>query len=95
MKRYASGNPIGEEHRNPVLDVRLYELEFSDGRVDEYAVNIIIDNIITLIGDQGWDTDILEDIVDLRFDPDVAIQTGEQAYTNFNLIQRPVITTKG
>ena len=30
-----------------------------------------------------------------RCDPDVAIPTGDQAYTNVNVIQCPVITTKG
>ena len=45
-KQDALGNPIGEEHRNPILDTRVYELESPDERVDEYAVNIIIEDII-------------------------------------------------
>ena len=58
-------------------------------------VNIIIENIIGQVDDQGWDTGILEEMVSFRHDPDVAIPTGDQAYKNVNGIQRPVINTKG
>ena len=43
---------------------------------------------------KGWDTKILEEIVDFRCDPDVAIPTGEKKYTNVNGIKHLVITTK-
>ena len=72
------GNPIGEEHSKPILNTRMYELQFSDGIVDEYDINIIIENIIDHIDDLGWDTGILEDIVAFCSDPDVAILTGEK-----------------
>ena len=58
-KQDALGNPIGEEHINPILDTRVYALESPDKRVDEYAVNIIIENIIDRVDYQGWDTIIL------------------------------------
>ena len=45
-KRDALGNPIGEEHSNPIICTRIYELELPDVIVDKYAVNIIIENII-------------------------------------------------
>ena len=91
-KQDSSGKPIFKEHSNPILDTRVYELEFPDVRVDEYAFNIIIDNLIDQVDDQGWDIGILEEIVAFRRDPDVDIPTGEQAYTNFNGIHHPVIT---
>ena len=40
------------------------------------------------------DTVILEEIVAFHHDPDVAIPTGQQAYTKFNVIHHLVITTK-
>ena len=40
-KRDADGIPIGQSNPNPILDSRVYELEFPDGRVDEYSVNDI------------------------------------------------------
>ena len=67
------GNPIGEEIINPILNTRMYELEFPDERVDEYLVNIIIEGLVDHIDDQGCDPGILEKIVALRHDPDVAI----------------------
>ena len=54
-------------------------LEFPDGRVDEYAVTIIIDNLIDQIDDQRWDSGIIEEIVAFRRDPGVAIPTGEKS----------------
>ena len=75
-KRDALGNPIGEEHSNPILDTRIYELESPYQRVDEYAANIIIENTIDQIYDQVWDTRILEEIASFHRDPDVAILTG-------------------
>ena len=35
------GHPIGSPNDSPILDSRMYELEFPDGRVEEYSVNII------------------------------------------------------
>ena len=87
--------PIGEEHRNPLLDTRVYELELLDGRSDEYAVNINIENIIDQVDEKKWTTKSLEQTVAFCCDPDVAIQTGDQEYKNTNGIQRPVITTNG
>ena len=70
-------------------------MEFLDGGVCVYEVNIIIKNLIDQVDDQGWDIGILEEIVDFSCDPDVFIPTKEQAYTNVNRIQHLVITTKG
>ena len=64
-----------------------------DGRVDGYAVNIIIEKLIDQVDDQVWYTGILEPIVSFCRDPDVAIPTIEQAYTNVDIIQSPLITT--
>ena len=70
-------------------------MELPNGIVDEYAVKIIIENIIDQFDYQGWDTGMLEELVEFRCNLDVAIPTGEQAYKNMNGIQRSVITTKG
>ena len=37
---------IGEYNTNPVLDLRIYKLEFPVGRVEEYSTNTIIENIL-------------------------------------------------
>ena len=94
-KRDALGNTIEKEHISPITDFRIYELELQDGRVDEYTVNIIIENLIDKIDDQVQDTVILEELVSFYRVPDVAIPIADQAHKNSNGIQRLVVTTKG
>lgn len=36
-----NGYPIGKSNENPILDSRIYEVEFPDGKVLEYTVNTI------------------------------------------------------
>ena len=35
------GQLIGSPNTNPILDSRIYELQFPDGRTEEYSVNVI------------------------------------------------------
>ena len=46
-KRDTSGIPIGEANQNPILDTRIYEVEFPDGRVEEYSTYTIRKSIAT------------------------------------------------
>ena len=86
--------PIGEEHNNPILNTSVFKFKSTDGIVDQYTVNIIVDNLVDHVDDQGWDTGIFEYIVSFHCDPDMAIPTGEKAYIDSKGSQRPVITTK-
>ena len=45
-KRDSHGQPISKSDNNPLLDSRIYELEYPDGRVEEYSVNIILENMV-------------------------------------------------
>ena len=45
-KRNYKGEAISSYNPNPMLDSRIYELEFPDGRIEEYSVNIIIENLV-------------------------------------------------
>ena len=38
-KRNARGDLIVEPNSNPILDTRIYELEYHDGRIEEVSVN--------------------------------------------------------
>ena len=69
----ASSNRIGEEHSNPIIHTRIYKLKIPDRRVDEYAVNIIIDDLIEQVDDQRKNNEILENIVAFHPDPVVGI----------------------
>ena len=95
-KRDSSGNPIGNANQNPILDTRVYELEFPDGKVEEYSTNTIVENLLQQVDNEGWDTGILKEIVAFRSDPDVAVLRDDtSAHAALNGIKRPVITTKG
>ena len=94
-KRDAEGNPVGVEHANPILDSRVYELEFPDGRVEEFSRNVIAENLIAQTDDDGWDTGVFDEIVDFRFDEAIAVSRENGFVTSYNGQKKPVITTKG
>ena len=40
-----NGKVIGNFHETPMLNTLVYEYEFPDGTIKEYAANIIVENI--------------------------------------------------
>jgi hypothetical protein len=36
---------VGEAHRNPILDTRVFNIEFPDGHVEGYATNVVAENL--------------------------------------------------
>jgi hypothetical protein len=44
-KRELDGTVRGRADANSMLDTRTYEIEFPDGRSDEYTANVIAENI--------------------------------------------------
>ena len=54
VERRAVGNegqPVGIYNSNPLLDSRIYEVEFVDGSTDVLMANIIAENILSQIDD--------------------------------------------
>jgi hypothetical protein len=94
-KRDALNQPIGTKNDNPILDSRIYELEFPDGRIEEYSVNVIAENLFNMADDDGWDTGLLEEIIDFRKDDSIAIKIDDGFKEMSNGDKVPVITTKG
>jgi hypothetical protein len=43
------GNPIGHYNTNPLLDTHVYEVAFPDGHCEEYAANIVAENIYSQV----------------------------------------------
>ena len=41
-ERYYSVNLVGETNNNPIIGTRIYYLDSTDGRVEEYLVNTIL-----------------------------------------------------
>ena len=93
-KRDSSGTLIGTPHSNPILDSRIYELEFPDGRVEEYALNSIVESLYAQVDDEGFDTGIMDEIVGHRVDRSIAIPISD-GMVRLNNTLKPKRTTKG
>ncbi len=65
-KRDHDGRPIGKRHANPLLDTCLYEVEFPDGSTEAIAANLIAENMLSQVDDEGRSYSVLSEIVDHR-----------------------------
>ena len=62
--RDANGIPIGTAHDNPILDTRMYEVEFMDGEKSSLSANYIAENLFGQIYDDGNRQVLLNEIID-------------------------------
>jgi hypothetical protein len=58
------GNPIGIGHSNPLLDTRIYKVQFPDGHTEEYAANAIAENIYSQVDEEGNQYLLLKETTD-------------------------------
>jgi hypothetical protein len=59
-KHELDGTVRGRENANPTLDTRTYEIEFPDGRSDEYTANVIAENMYAQCDIEGIQYNIME-----------------------------------
>ena len=45
------GQVMGKYHENPLMDSRLYEIEYSDGTYNTMLANIIAENLLMQVDD--------------------------------------------
>ena len=64
--RNADGSLIGTRDDNPVLDTRVYDVEFLDGSIKQYAANVIAENMYSQIDSDGYHIMLLDEITDHR-----------------------------
>jgi hypothetical protein len=88
------GRPIGRVHTNPLLDSRMYEIEYADGHIDELTANVIAENLIAQVDEEGRRQMMLGEIMDHRVLQD-AIPKSEGTYVNPYGIKRQKMTTRG
>ncbi len=62
------GNPIGIGHSNPLIDTRIYEVQFPDGHMEEFAANTIAENIYSQVDEEGNQHLLMEEIIDHKKD---------------------------
>ena len=94
-KRDANGNPKGIANNNPLLDTRVYDVEFPDGKIKEYNVNMISEFLYSQVDDEGNEFILLDEIIDHCKD-DTAITVEEATVEPTGAKnQHYVHTTKG
>jgi hypothetical protein len=75
-----------------MLNSIIYEVEFPDGQVKEYAANVIAENMLTQVDSDGYSTTILKAIIDYWKDDAVAVPKADQyVYTSSG--QKPLQKT--
>ena len=45
--------PIGKANVNPILDTRKYEVEFEDGTIEILSANVLAENILSQVDEEG------------------------------------------
>ena len=68
ITRDRMGNEIGTYDSNPINNTRVYDVMFPDGSVEQYAANIIAENLVNQCNDEGQRYIFLDSILDHRFD---------------------------
>jgi hypothetical protein len=76
-----------------MLDTRNYEIEFSDGRSDEYTANVIAENMYAQCGIEGRQLNLMEGIIDHRTDGHVVAPV--EMYIKHGSNKKVRKTTKG
>jgi hypothetical protein len=73
----------------------MYEVEFPDGKIKEYAANIIAENMLSQVDSEGYSLTLLDTIVDYKKDEAVAIPKSEMHVITNRGQKRMRKTTQG
>eukprot|EP00978_Attheya_sp_CCMP212_P003963 scaffold8437_cov60-Attheya_sp.AAC.3 len=87
-------NPIGRAHDNPLLDSRQYAVQFHNGDTEVLTANIIAENLLSQVDDEGRRQMMLDEIVDHRI-LETAIPKSKGTYETQRGLTRNIRTTKG
>ena len=88
------GKPIGKSHTNPLLDSQRNEVEYADGSLEELTANVVAENLISQVDEEGRRQMMLGEIMDHRTLPD-AISKSQGTYVNKYGVKRQKMTTRG
>ena len=61
-----NGKVMGSYNDNPILNSIVYDVEFPDGQVKEYAANILAENMMSQVDPDGPNQRLMEAIVDCK-----------------------------
>ena len=92
--RDKNGIPIGTANDNPLLDSRIYEVEYLDGHKAALAANAIAENMFSQVDEEGNRFVLLDSIIDHRVDGS-QLKPIDAFITSSNGGRRRRETTKG
>ena len=72
------GKVEGTYDENPYLNSMVYEVEFPDGQVKEYAANLIAENVLTQVHAEGFSLMLMKAIIDYKKDESAAISKSDK-----------------
>ena len=92
-KRGADGNLIGKRNPNPLLDTRVYEVQFPDGHSEEYTANLIAEALYSQTDEFGNQYLLLSEIIDHKRGSDAVL--AKDMYIEGRSNKHKKKTTKG
>ena len=93
-KRTSDGEYLqGKANSNPLLDTRVYNVEFPDGSRDEYTVNMITESLYSSIDENGNTLSMISGIIDHRKDETALAK--DQSMVEINGRKKRIATTRG
>lgn len=90
----ANGVPIGRAHTNPILDTRVFEVEFLDGHIAAMTANAIAENLFAQVDSEGHRLQLLDEFTNYRRSED-AVPNDDAYMTTVSGQRRRKETTKG
>ena len=81
VSRDDHGNLVGAYHDNPMLNTTVYDVEFPDGAVVQYSANLIAENLLSQVDEDGHQYHVLDSIVDFATDGNAVAKGDEYVIT--------------
>lgn len=88
------GKPVGRASNNPILDSRQYKVEFLNGEIEILTANLIAENLLAQVDEEGHRQMMIDEIIDHRVLED-AIPFSEGTYVTQTGMKRKKRTTRG
>ena len=65
-KRNHDGSLVETKHKQPKLDLRIYEVKIKDGIYAEYSTNVLFENLYSQIDQEGHNFTYFDEIIELE-----------------------------
>jgi hypothetical protein len=89
-----SGKPIGKANNNPVLDSRLYKVEFHDGHIEHITASNIAECMFAQVDEEGNHFKLLHEITD-HLKPEHQLPESETVCSNGDSNKKRKLSPKG